>query len=79
MLPRDKKIMEDRPCLYLEKNKEKGGFEICAPAVDCSFNCSSCGWNPEERERRMKTGGWVFDENGVRHLLFKSAKPPEFA
>lgn len=77
MLARDKKITENRPCLFVEWNKAKNRWEPCAPAVDCDFKCESCGWNEAEKKRRMETGGWVYDENGVRHLMFKSIKPKE--
>ena len=26
------------------------------PDVNCSYNCESCGWNPEEQKRRLKKG-----------------------
>lgn len=75
MLARDRKVTENRPCLFLEWSKSKGRWEPCAPAVDCSFDCQGCGFDPAEKERRLETGEWVFDENGVKHLLFKSVRP----
>ena len=77
MLPRDRKIVEQKPCVYLSYNKDKARWEETAPAIDCGFRCEGCGFDPKEQKRRMETGGWVFDENGIQHLLFKSVKPPE--
>ena len=74
MLPRDKKVTEERPCCYLEYNRKKARWEPCAPSVDCSYDCQSCDWNPKEHERRMEEGEWVYRPDGVRYLLFRSAK-----
>lgn len=78
MLARDRKIVEQKPCLFLSWNDSKSKWEQIAPAVDCSLNCEFCGWNEAEKKRRLETGGWVYDGNGVRHLLFKSGgqEPP---
>ena len=78
MLPRDEKILKQSPCLFLEWNETRQRFEACAPAVDCSFSCESCGWNPSEKARRLEEGAWAYNENGVRRLLFKGVwKTPE--
>lgn len=77
MLPRNKKIIEKRPCIYFTYDREKKRWEEAVPDVLCSTNCVGCGWDAEEQKRRLETGEWVFDENGVKHLLFKSVKPKE--
>lgn len=53
------------------------------PAIECSYNCKTCGWNPAERKRREETGVWKPLEkrlnietgeeiqlNGVKQLVF---------
>ena len=72
MLPRDRKIVNDCPCLFTVWNKEKARWDITAPQVDCGFRCDSCDWNPREHERRMREGEWVELMDGTRRLVFRS-------
>ena len=46
------------PCLCEVPNEETGKLEHGYPAVNCAFGCDVCGWNPEEKERRLRTGKW---------------------
>ena len=55
-------------------DESKNGWRATPPAVDCSFWCDSCGWNPEEQKRRLDQGEFVTDEQtGCRSLVFKNA------
>lgn len=55
------------PCARLD---DKGKAH---PAnVDCPHRCRTCGFNPDEMERRFKTG-YVAVENGVQILHFRRA------
>lgn len=45
------------PCGYRTKSLT-GKTEVFYPAVDCAYDCDSCGWNPREARRRMKVGRW---------------------
>ena len=56
------------PCRFLFGN-ENGSKSLRAASVDCTMKCAACGWNPEERERRMLTGRMV-TENGITKLVF---------
>lgn len=42
------------PCRYTQWNESKQKDTECCPAVNCELRCSSCGWNPEVKERRLK-------------------------
>lgn len=50
-----RKFNSHAPCLY-EYTRKNGQQAKAAPAVDCSMNCATCGWNPAEKERRMSYG-----------------------
>lgn len=67
----DVKTLMNTPCGYSYVN-EKGKTITEHPAVDCSTNCKHCGWNPEEAKRRMETGRFVYNENGLRSLHFST-------
>ena len=54
------------PCKTYLPN-EKGGLTWSKPKIMCAKKCASCGWNPEEQERRLKTG--KIDERTVTHVL----------
>lgn len=43
------------PCRYeyLTDSKE---LKDTYPDVNCSLNCKTCGWNPEEKQRRLTEG-----------------------
>lgn len=56
------------------KSLDRRGNEVTEwPGVDCEMNCKHCGWNPEEAKRRIETGHFVYDENGLRSLHFDRA------
>lgn len=71
MMNRDEKIIRNAPCLFQNWDSGKRKWVPVAPAVDCSFRCDHCGWNPQEVERRWAEG--TFDEipGGYRYLIFK--------
>ena len=77
MLARDEKVERNCPCLFSEYDMIRKRWNIIPPAVDCSFDCSGCGWNIEEQQRRLKDGEWVEKEDGTKCLLFKGANPSE--
>jgi hypothetical protein len=58
-----------KPCLYAAKGKD-GKAVLVPPAVDCSFDCDSCGWNPVEIRRRW-ADGLITDDDGIRGLKAK--------
>ncbi len=58
------KYLVNAPCVVIGENKEKS-----VPCVDCLWNCEYCGWNPRERERRLKEGRWVHGK-----LIFERRK-----
>lgn len=43
------------PCRFLYENEGKE-ISDSYPDVNCSLNCDDCGWNPEERKRRLTEG-----------------------
>lgn len=60
------------PCAFQGKNFR--GEDITEyPAVDCDLDCKHCGWSPIEAKRRMETGHFVYNENGLRSLHFDRA------
>ena len=72
------------PCVYIGKRLDTNQKEMFYPAVNCGFGCDACGWNPEEKRRRLKTGEWrkvksyisatgqkVDLPNGVKQLRFR--------
>ena len=44
------------PCVFFEWDEKKQETKAYHPAVSCDMNCASCGFNPKEQERRLKTG-----------------------
>ena len=44
------------PCLFLEEGKD-GHIIRHAPAVDCEWNCDTCGFNPRVMQRRLAKYG----------------------
>lgn len=48
---------------------EDGKEKLIAPGVNCSLNCDTCGWNPEEQERRL-TQGRMETNDGITKLVF---------
>ena len=77
------------PCAFMACKQDpyshKSKMEIAYPAVDCSYGCDACGWNPEEKARRLKEGKWkpvksyrsavdgstVFLKSGTKQLVFR--------
>ena len=60
------------PCMFLYE--EDGVTKLVKP-VPCSHQCSTCAWNPAEKERRLKEGHFV--DNGVaviRHYTCEEDK-----
>lgn len=45
------------PCGYRTKSLS-GKTEVFYPAVDCAYDCDTCGWNPKEAKRRIRFGHW---------------------
>lgn len=74
MTSKDRKIKMGAPCLYEEWDEVKHKNSITAPSVNCNYDCKHCGWNPEETQRRLEEGAWMYDVKGVRHLLFKQCE-----
>ncbi len=65
------------PCAKTYR-KPDGQLGIDRPAVDCESDpCEQCGWNPRERERRMKTGHWVELADGSKVFKFRPAPTPK--
>lgn len=49
------KIAINAPCV--ETIQSRSGCEVLrAPEVTCEWDCEHCGWNPREKQRRLKTG-----------------------
>ena len=67
--------LSDRPCCFQEWNPRKNMYIRTSAAVDCVGTCWECGWNPEEKERRLRTGEWV-EEGGIRTLKFLKWERP---
>lgn len=44
------------PCIFQYWSETRKRFFDSVPAVDCSGDCVHCGWNPDEQERRLRTG-----------------------
>lgn len=65
------KRRRNAPCLYLKKSEKTGKEELWPPAVDCGMDCKDCGFNPDEKARRLAHGEWVEGKWGIRHLVFK--------
>lgn len=61
----------DYPCHFIRWDEVKNKDVPDVPAVNCARNCASCPWNPEEAQRRLKTGEFITRRNGVRTLVFR--------
>lgn len=44
------------PCVYTGRDSKTGASTLYYPGVDCGYGCDACGWNPVEKQRRLKTG-----------------------
>lgn len=54
----DTKMAIQAPCAIAVFDKKKKKEVTVFPAVDCNYACETCGWNPCERERRLRDGVW---------------------
>lgn len=59
-----------KPCTFTRRDEETGKISTDTADVICSQKCASCGFNPAEARRRMKTGEFV-EVHGIRRLIFK--------
>lgn len=57
------------PCGHLDGAKKHTIY----PQVYCGFDCERCGWNPDEKKRRLETGEMkpVKEKENLSHLVFK--------
>lgn len=78
------KIVCNAPCGIEEYNPHTKVARTYYPHVDCDCFCETCGWNPAEKERRLKEGvmkpikkrinletGEAVKLRKVQHLCFK--------
>lgn len=72
MNPDKPKIDKRCPCVYTYINKRDEKRTV-APTVDCSFKCSTCGWNPAEQKRRLAYGLQKRPHGGLK-LVFKGSE-----
>ena len=84
----DKKSI-NAPCVYYEIDEKKHRMSQMYPSVNCNHICETCGWNPQEKERRLKTGKFcskLYRKNaetdeivelpdGTKSLYFKRVLP----
>ena len=54
----DTKLAIQAPCAIAVFDKKKKKEVTVFPSVDCNYACETCGWNPCERERRLRDGVW---------------------
>lgn len=54
----DTKMAIQAPCAISVFDKKKKKEITVFHAVDCNYACETCGWNPCERERRLREGVW---------------------
>ena len=47
------------PCAREEWSERKQHNVYVKPAVSCAWNCDHCGWNPEEKKRRLIRMGYI--------------------
>lgn len=58
-----------KPCMFLYQEEGKPPVMV-KPDVACSKHCSHCGWNPEEKERRLREGNFIKDASvRIRHYV----------
>ena len=58
------KFLVNAPCVELHGQKKS------APMVDCMWDCENCGWNPKEKERRLKEGRFVKGKLHFKRRVF---------
>ncbi len=54
----DTKLAIQAPCAIAVFDKKKKKEVTVFPSVDCNYACETCGWNPCERERRLRDSVW---------------------
>ena len=42
------------PCVYVAWNDMLNKDTDFYPAVNCSYDCAHCGWNPEVKQKRVE-------------------------
>lgn len=67
------KKLRGAPCTYQHYSEIRKRMEILTPAVDCSMDCDTCGFNPWEQSRRLEEGHFV-KRGRVKKLIFKPYK-----
>lgn len=63
----DKRRLMDAPCGVDSWNTKLRIFEKEYPNVSCSYRCTTCGFNPHEKARRL-TQGHIVKET-ISHKL----------
>ena len=58
---------EGKPCQFLYQHETRKKDFFSYPGLACDLSCKTCGFNPEEQERRVKTGKFVMRE--IKHDL----------
>lgn len=51
---RQLKCSRRAPCVYQSWNDRLNKDSDFYPNVNCSFDCDSCGWNPDVKKRRVE-------------------------
>ena len=64
------------PCVFIYRGEGKGKGEMYYPAVNCGYGCDACGWNPEEKLRRLKTGRWQKVKSSISPVTGKEVTLP---
>ena len=65
------------PCVFIYRGEGRGKGERCYPAVNCGYGCDACGWNPEEKRRRLKTGKMAEAKSYISPVTGKKVDLPE--
>jgi len=73
----DLKRNVNAPCVFLGRDERNGEKRMFYPAVNCEFGCDACGWNPEEKRRRLKTGKMVEAKSYISPVTGKKVDLPE--
>jgi len=73
----DLKRNVNAPCVYVGRDMKTGEKKMYYPAVNCGFGCDACGWNPEERRRRLKTGKMAEAKSYISPVTGKKVDLPE--
>ena len=65
------------PCIFIYRGEGRGKCERCYPSVNCGYGCDACGWNPEEKRRRLKTGKMAEAKSYISPVTGKKVDLPE--